>query len=415
MKNSMFKAIATLACAAALTACGGGAKNNDTTPLPPQPAYAVVVDNEPGGSSAPVVATGDLVTFSYTGWLYDETKTDKKGVQFETSVVDSVDKPLTMTVGVGTRIAGWDKALTGMQAGGSRLVIIPSNMAFGPVDVKDSTGKVIVPASTSVVYELKVHSFSTLPSPIPPQPAFTKTDLVTGTGTAAAAKNLVTIRYTGWLYDNTKTDNKGAEFFDAYSGQAFSFLLGVDSRIAGWDQGIVGMQVGGKRRLLIPASMAWAQYGLKDNATGTFRVPPSTAVVYEIEVTAINATPPAQTAQPEFKAIDVVEGNNSSLVAAAGNILTVHYSGYLYDDSVTDKRGLRFDTSLTKGVPLSVTLGANAVIKGWEQGLLGIRAGGKRTLIIPASLAYGTAGQGSVPANAPLIFDIEVTSVSAAK
>jgi peptidylprolyl isomerase len=411
MKNSMFKAIATLACAAALTACGGGAKNNDTTPLPPQPAYAVVVDNEPGGSSAPVVATGDLVTFSYTGWLYDETKTDKKGAQFETSVVDSVDKPLTMTVGVGTRIAGWDKALTGMQAGGSRLVIIPSNMAFGPVDVKDSTGKVIVPASTSVVYELKVHSFSTLPSPIPPQPAFTKTDLVTGTGAAAAAKNLVTIRYTGWLYDNTKMDNKGAEFFDAYSGQAFSFLLGVDSRIAGWDQGIVGMQVGGKRRLLIPASMAWAQFGLKDDATGLYRVPPSTAVVYEIEVTAINATPPAQSTQPAFQKIDVAAGTGT-LVAATGNTLTVHYSGYLYDDSVTDKRGLRFDTSRTTGVPLSVKLGTNAVIQGWEQGLLGMKVGGKRTLIIPADLAYGSTAKTNIPANSPLIFDVEVTSIT---
>jgi peptidylprolyl isomerase len=411
MKNSMFKAIATLACAAALTACGGGAKNNDTTPLPPQPAYAVVVDNEPGGSSAPVVATGDLVTFSYTGWLYDETKTDKKGAQFETSVVDSVDKPLTMTVGVGTRIAGWDKALTGMQAGGSRLVIIPSNMAFGPVDIKDSTGKVIVPANTSVVYELKVHSFNTLPSPIPPQPAFTKTDLVTGTGAAAAAKNLVTIRYTGWLYDNTKTDNKGAEFFDTYSGQAFSFLLGVDSRIAGWDQGIVGMQVGGKRRLLIPASMAWAQFGLKDDATGLYRVPPSTAVVYEIEVTAINATPPAQSTQPAFQKIDVAAGTGT-LVAATGNTLTVHYSGYLYDDSVTDKRGLRFDTSRTTGVPLSVKLGTNAVIQGWEQGLLGMKVGGKRTLIIPADLAYGSTAKTNIPANSPLIFDVEVTSIT---
>ena len=411
MKNSMFKAIATLACAAALAACGGGAKNNDTTPLPPQPAYAVVVDNEPGGSSAPVVATGDLVTFSYTGWLYDETKTDKKGAQFETSVVDSVDKPLTMTVGVGTRIAGWDKALTGMQAGGSRLVIIPSNMAFGPVDIKDSTGKVIVPANTSVVYELKVHSFNTLPSPIPPQPAFTKTDLVTGTGAAAAAKNLVTIRYTGWLYDNTKTDNKGAEFFDAYSGQAFSFLLGVDSRIAGWDQGIVGMQVGGKRRLLIPASMAWAQFGLKDDATGLYRVPPSTAVVYEIEVTAINATPPAQSTQPAFQKIDVAAGTGT-LVAATGNTLTVHYSGYLYDDSVTDKRGLRFDTSRTTGVPLSVKLGTNAVIQGWEQGLLGMKVGGKRTLIIPADLAYGSTAKTNIPANSPLIFDVEVTSIT---
>ncbi|WP_426340700.1 FKBP-type peptidyl-prolyl cis-trans isomerase [Pseudoduganella sp. S-14] len=408
MKNSMFKAIATLACAAALTACGGGAKNNDTTPLPPQPAYAVVVDSEPGGS-APVVAAGDLVTFSYTGWLYNEAKTDKKGDEFESSVTSGVDKPMTMTVGVGTRIAGLDKALTGMQVGGSRLVIIPSNMAFGPVDVKDSTGKVIVPANTSVVYQLNVHSFSTLPSPIPPQPVFTKQELQVGSGAAAAAKNLVTIQYRGWLYDNTKPDNKGTEFLDKYSGQPFSFLLGVDSRIAGWDQGIVGMQVGGKRRLLIPANMAWAQYGRKDDA-GNYIVPPSTAVVYEIEMTALNATPPAQTAQPAFDKIIVAEGAGDASVT--GNTLTVSYSGYLYDDSVTDKRGLRFDTSLTKGVPMTVKLGANVVIKGWEDGLLGMKAGGKRTLIIPASMGYGATGQGSIPANAPLIFDVEVTSIT---
>jgi len=410
MKNSMFKAIATLACAAALTACGGGAKNNDTTPLPPQPAYAVVVDSKPG-TTGPVVASGDLVTYSYSGWLYDETKADKKGEPFDSSITNGVDKPVTMTVGVGTRIAGLDKALTGMQAGGSRLVIIPSNMAFGPVDIKDSTGKVIVPANTSVVYELKVHSFSTLPSPIPPQPVFTKEDLQPGTGAAAAAKNLVTIQYRGWLYDNTKPDNKGTEFLDKYSGQPFSFLLGVDSRIAGWDQGIVGMQVGGKRKLLIPANMAWAQYGLKDDTTGLFRVPPSTAVVYEIEVTAINATPPAQSAQPAFQKIDVTAGTGT-VMAATGNTLTVHYSGYLYDDSVTDKRGLRFDTSRTVGTPMSVKLGANAVIAGWEQGLLGMKAGGKRTLIIPAEMAYGSTAKTNIPANSPLIFDVEVTSIT---
>jgi len=414
MKNSMFKAIATLACAAALTACGGGAKNNDTTPLPPQPAYAVVVDSKPG-TTGPVVASGDLVTYSYSGWLYDETKADKKGEPFDSSITNGVDKPVTMTVGVGTRIAGLDKALTGMQAGGSRLVIIPSNMAFGPVDIKDSSGKVIVPANTSVVYELKVHSFSTLPSPIPPQPVFGHTDLTPpGTGVAAAAKNLVTIQYTGYLYDSTKAADgyKGTEF-DNSKGTPFSFLLGVDSRIAGWDQGIVGMQVGSKRRILIPASMAWAQYGLKDDTTGLFRVPPSTAVVYEIEVTAINTTPPAQStsAQPAFQKIDVTAGTGT-VMAATGNTLTVHYSGYLYDDSVTDKRGLRFDTSRTVGTPMSVKLGANAVIAGWEQGLLGMKAGGKRTLIIPAEMAYGSTAKTNIPANSPLIFDVEVTSIT---
>jgi FKBP-type peptidyl-prolyl cis-trans isomerase FkpA len=91
----------------------------------------------------------------------------------------------------------------------------------------------------------------------------------------------------------------------------------------------------------------------------------------------------------------------------------VQYTGYLFNESVTDKKGLRFDTSRISGTPYSVKLGENKVIAGWEQGLLGMKAGGKRTLIIPASLAYGASGQGSIPANAPLIFDIEVTAVTA--
>ncbi|KQZ38887.1 FKBP-type peptidyl-prolyl cis-trans isomerase [Duganella sp. Root1480D1] len=410
MKNSMFKAIATLACAVALTACGGGSNKNDTTPLPPQPAFAitevVVPDN-----TAPKVAAGDLVTFSYTGWLYDETKADKKGDLFESSTVNSVDKLYVMTVGVGARIAGWDQGLTGMKAGGTRRIIVPSNMAFGPTDYKDLSGKVLVPANTSVVYELKVVSFTTLPSPIPPQPIFTKTDTVTGTGTAAAAKNLVTIHYTGYLYDDTKADKKGVQFETSRTGSPFSFLLGVDSRIPGWDLGIVGMQVGGKRTLLIPTGGAWAQYGRKDS-NGNVLVPANTAVVYDIELTALNTSPPAQTAQPEFKITNEVVGTGT-LVSANGYTLTVEYSGYLYDDSVTDKRGLRFDTSRTTGTPLSVKLGANAVIQGWEQGLQGMKAGGKRTLIIPANLAYGSTAKTNIPANSPLIFDVEVTSVTA--
>jgi FKBP-type peptidyl-prolyl cis-trans isomerase len=404
MKNTMLKAFATLACAAVLVACGGGSDNKSTTtPLPPQPAFTKT--DTVAGSGDKAVASGDLVTFHYTGYVYDETKSDKKGAQFESSGTI----PLAMTVGVGARIVGWDQGLIGMKAGGKRTLLVPANMAFGPSEFKDSTGKVLVPANTAVVYDLHVISFTTLTSPIPPQPAFTKTDATVGSGTEAVAKHMVSINYKGYLYDDTKSDKKGVQFDSSPTGSPFTFLLGVGSRIQGWDQGIVGMKVGGKRTLLVPTGMAYSNRGLKD-AQGNFLVPANTAVVYEIEMTGLVTNPPASTVQPTFTKIDTQAGTGT-LEAAVNDKLTVHYTGYLYHDGVTDKKGTKFESSLDSGNAFPFTVGGN-VIAGWNQGVVGMKAGSKRTLIIPASLAYGSSAQGSIPANSALVFDIEVLSIT---
>jgi len=112
---------------------------------------------------------------------------------------------------------------------------------------------------------------------------------------------------------------------------------------------------------------------------------------------------------PAFQRIDTVEG--SGALASAGRTLTVNYTGWLYDTAKGDFKGTQFDTSAGKA-PFTFRLGAGAVIAGWDQGLLGMRAGGKRTLIIPASLAYGSAGSGTtIPPNAPLIFEVELIGV----
>ena len=400
MKNSMFKAIATLACAVALTACGGGSNNETTTPLPPQPTYTMAA-GEVVGTGPTAVANGDLVSYYATGYLYDETKTYKKGTP--AFITPRAGAPLAVTVGVGAVIPGIDQGLVGMKVGGKRTWLIPANMAFGPTGFTDASGKVQVPANTAVVFDLEVVSFTTL-SLVP------KTDTVIGTGATAATKNLVTINYVGYLRDESKADKKGTKF--ETSSAPFSFLLNVDSRIQGWDLGILGMKVGGKRTLEIDSSLAWGKDGRKDNA-GNVLVPANTSVVYDIELTAVNATPPAQTTQPAYKVIDDVIGTGT-LAAAKGHTLSVQYTGYLYNDNVTDKKGLRFDTSRITGTPFSVKLGENKVIQGWETGLLGVKAGGKRTLIIPADQAYGGNAQGSsIPANAPLIFEIEVISVTA--
>jgi FKBP-type peptidyl-prolyl cis-trans isomerase FkpA len=112
---------------------------------------------------------------------------------------------------------------------------------------------------------------------------------------------------------------------------------------------------------------------------------------------------------PAFQRIDTVQG--SGALATSGRTLTVHYTGWLYDAASADFKGTQFDTSIGK-TPFSFRLGGGQVIAGWDQGLLGMRAGGKRTLIIPASLAYGRSGSGTaIPPDAPLLFEVELISV----
>lgn len=106
-------------------------------------------------------------------------------------------------------------------------------------------------------------------------------------------------------------------------------------------------------------------------------------------------------------ATDVVTGTGPA--ASAGQRVTVHYTGWLWIDG---KRGKQFDSSRTAGRPFSFTLGAGDVIAGWDEGVAGMKIGGKRTLIIPASAGYGARGAGpDIPPGATLIFDVELLGV----
>jgi FKBP-type peptidyl-prolyl cis-trans isomerase FkpA len=120
------------------------------------------------------------------------------------------------------------------------------------------------PASSSAVSHLEV------------------TDLTRGTGGAVAAGQYAVVQYTGWLYEASAPDHKGKEFdSSSKSGTPFRFRVGGGEVIKGWDQGVAGMQVGGKRRLVIPADLAYGDSGAGDV------IPPGATLVFDVDLVGI--------------------------------------------------------------------------------------------------------------------------------
>ncbi|MBN8895885.1 MAG: FKBP-type peptidyl-prolyl cis-trans isomerase [Rhodanobacter sp.] len=131
-----------------------------------------------------------------------------------------------------------------------------------------------------------------------------------------------------------------------------------------------------------------------------------------ISLVACSAPAPQQTrgSVDQLTVVDSKVGTGTE--AVAGMKVTVHYTGWLYDETAGNKHGSQFDSSRDHGEPFSFVLGAGNVIAGWDQGVAGMHVGGKRTLLIPAALGYGARGAGDdIPPNASLVFDVELLDV----
>jgi FKBP-type peptidyl-prolyl cis-trans isomerase FkpA len=119
--------------------------------------------------------------------------------------------------------------------------------------------------------------------------------------------------------------------------------------------------------------------------------------------------PTAPSVTVPFSVTELRAGTGAEAVAGKG--VTVQYAGWLYDPNQPNNKGSLFDTSVNRS-PYSFVLGVGAVIRGWDQGLVGLKVGGVRQLVIPPDLAYGAAGNPPIPPNATLLFEVELLAVA---
>ncbi|MDA1184586.1 MAG: FKBP-type peptidyl-prolyl cis-trans isomerase [Acidobacteria bacterium] len=190
------------------------------------------------------------MTVAVTIWGYNAQGTDGKGtVLDQRASVEHIHGDTSFP-------EGWTMGVDGMRVGGSRRVVVPPGFGFnGPVVVE----------------------FQLLAASAALDVPFGTTELVAGTGSPAANGQTLTVAYIGWLYDPNAADHKGA-IFD--QGNGFSFGLGGNGVISGWNQGVVGMQVGGLRRIVIPPALA---YGL----TPLEGVPAYSTLIFEVGLLSI--------------------------------------------------------------------------------------------------------------------------------
>ncbi len=250
-----------------------------------------------------------------------------------------------------------------------------------------------------------------------------------GQGATAQSGDYVAVHYTGTRLDGVKFDSS------VDRGEPFTFQIGAGMVIQGWDKGIPLFSVGSKGRLFLPPNMAYGAQGAGSD------IGPNTPLVFEIEMLEVvgeEQMKELQAAQEEQyreafmaqMAIDsrlireyatqnmlllqydqwgigyTMEREGSGSKVQPGQTAVVHYTGRLLNGQV-------FDSSLNRGQPIAVPVGAGRVIPGWDEGLQLFAVGGKGRLYIPSSLAYGEegAGNGIIPPDANLIFDIEVLGI----
>jgi len=224
-----------------------------------------------------------------------------------------------------------------------------------------------------------------------------------GDGASPQPGDIVEVHYTGRFTD-------GNIFDSSYDREnPLRFKTGVGQVIPGWDEAILLLKVGDKAKLIIPSELAYGEAGVGQD------IPPNSTLYFEVELLDVQQpdnTPPTAVSAEDYtvtdsglKYYDIKVGEGDS--PRRGEMPLVHYVGWLED-------GTKIDSSRDRGTPLHFTLGMEQVIPGWEEGILTMNVGGKRQLVIPSELAFGEegAGNGMIPPNATLIYEVELLGIS---
>ena len=248
--------------------------------------------------------------------------------------------------------------------------------------------------------DLSVKPLVTIPPSTPPTELLIE-DLVVGSGSPVGVGDFLIMDYVGVSYST------GLQFDASWDrGSPFPFELGAGRVIQGWDQGIVGMSVGGRRSLTIPPELAYGE-----NGSGSGSIGPNETLVFVVDLI---ASVPANLEKPteeltsesttELKTNDISEG--SGAIVQPGNVVYIHYVG------VSASTGEQFDSSWDRGRSefIGYISGTGNVIQGLDEGLLGMQVGGRRTVVIPPDLAYGEngAGDGLIAPDETLIFTVDL-------
>jgi len=338
--------------------------------------------------------SGDIVTMHFTGSLTD-------GTVFANSKTNG--EPVTVVLGRQQLLEGWEEGLALMKVGGVSQIVLPPELAFGDQQYG------VIPPNSQIILEIELLSAEKPPQPatvleddlITTESGLQYSDLTKGEGPEVAQNSLVTTHFTIWVQGEDTVEY----ILSSVGSEPISFVVGRgDTVFPGWEEGVLAMQVGGVRQLIVPPELALGD-------TGGNGIPPNATLVMEVEL--IDLREPAVmtevdeedyvTTDSGLKYYDIVEGDGES--PEEGQTVLVHYTGWL-------ENGQQFDSSVDRGTPFSFVLGTGSVIAGWDEGVATMKVGGKRQLVIPPELAYGETGSGGViPPGATLIFDVELLEI----
>jgi len=338
-----------------------------------------------------------LIKVHYTGWLMDSTKFDSSRDRNE---------PLEFVLGAGQVIKGWDIGIEGMKQGEIRRLKIPASLAYGDNEMGP------IPANSDLLFEVELLGAQKILEPdtlLKPSSIKWKTlrpgieifDEVAGDGAELRTGMELTFHYTGWLVNGHKFGTS-KDF-----GKPAKAVLGMGKMVRGLELGLESIKQGGVRWLRVSPGMAYGPVAMSN-------IPPNSILIFRIQAESAEYDDELAATMDFFPNTDFVkwalgqeglkyfvEKEGSGKPVKAGDMVKVHYTGWLAD-------GTKFDSSRDRDDPISLELGAGRVIRGWDLGLNGMKKGEKRLLLIPPNLGYGSSGAGPIPPDATLVFAVEI-------